>query len=202
MQKLEISIRSGMSVHIPIRIESDSIEYVDITAMEKSAPLRVTVPNHPIPDGWRACIQNAGGMSTLNAEWEGLRDLDLRRVVVIDANTVAFPGINASGFRTYSAGGQIAFYAPKNLSSYTAARMEVKTAVGGELLCALTITDGTLEIDAEQSAVWMHLSPTTLVDLGAGKYVFDIELTDGVDVLAVCSADSTITVLPEITTGV
>ncbi|MBK8113465.1 MAG: hypothetical protein IPK44_02465 [Candidatus Accumulibacter sp.] len=69
------------------------------------------------------------------------------------------------------------------------------------MLASLNTTDGTIEIDAPNSAVWLHVTPTTLVDLTAGDYVFDIELIDGTDVLALCSADSVLHLLPEVTTS-
>jgi len=57
-----------------------------------------------------------------------------------------------------------------------------------------------MEIDAYNNAVWIHLGESTLSGVPARDYVFDIELVriGGVD--AICSAESTITVLPEVTT--
>ena len=76
-----------------------------------------------------------------------------------------------------------------------------KTWVGGAVLASLSTVAGTIEIDAPNGAVWLHITPTTLVELAAGDYVFDIELLDGTDVLALCSAESVLHLLPEITTS-
>ena len=62
--------------------------------------------------------------------------------------------------------------------------MDIKRAVGGAVLASLSTTDGTIEIDAPNGAVWLHITPTTLVELAAGDYVFDIELLDGTAVLS------------------
>ena len=78
--------------------------------------------------------------------------------------------------------------------------MDVKKQVGGEVEANFNTTDGTLEIDAPASAVWLRLDSSDLSDLPAEDYVFDIELTrpDGID--AICSAESVFTVVPEVTT--
>ena len=201
MKTLTLSLRLGATADIPIRVESDELTFAPITAMTKSAPVHIASTGHGIPDGWRAAVLNAGGMTELNAAWNAIRDSDFRRLAVIDANTIAFPGVTSAGFRTYTSGGELAYYAPKDLSGYTAARMDIKRAVGGTVFASLNTTDGTIEIDAANGAVWLHITPTTLVELAAGDYVFDIELLDGAAVLALCSADSMLHLLPEVTTS-
>ncbi|MEF8708237.1 MAG: hypothetical protein V5B38_04870 [Candidatus Accumulibacter propinquus] len=201
MKALSLSLRLGATADIPIRVESDELTFAPITAMTKSAPVNISSTANGIPDGWRAAVLNAGGMTELNAAWNAIRDSDFRRLAVIDVNTIAFPGVTSAGFRTYTTGGELAYYTPKDLAGYTGARMDIKRAVGGTVLASLNTTDGTIEIDAPNSAVWLHVTPTTLVDLTAGDYVFDIELIDGTDVLALCSADSVLHLLPEVTTS-
>ena len=201
MKTLTLSLRIGATADIPIRVESDELTFAPIAAMTKAAPVHITSTGHGIPDGWRAAVLNAGGMTELNGTWNAIRDSDFRRLAVIAVNTIAFPGVTSAGFRTYTTCGELAYYAPKDLSGYTSARMDIKRAVGGTVLASLNTTDGTIEIDAPNSAVWLHVTPTTLVDLTAGDYVFDIELIDGTDVLALCSADSVLHLLPEVTTS-
>lgn len=201
MKALSLSLRIGATADIPIRVESDELTFAPIAAMTKSAPVHITSTGHGIPDGWRAAVLNAGGMTELNAAWNAIRDSDFRRLAVIDVNTIAFPGVTSAGFRTYTTGGELAYYAPKDLSGYTAARMDIKRAPGGTVLASLNTAGGTIEIDAANNAVWLHIVPETLADLAAGGYLFDIELIDGTDVLALCSAESVLHLLPEITTS-
>lgn len=201
MQKLTLTIRRGASADIPVRVESDSIAYAAITAMAKTAPLRVTAPTHGIPDDWRAGMQNAGGMTNLNTG-DILRDADLRRVTRVDANTLDFDGVNATAWRAYTSGGQVAYYAPLDLSVYTSARMDVRDAVDGALLAAYNTAAGTIEIDPTNGALWIRLTVAQTLLLAAGSHFFDLEIikSNG-NVDAVCSADSTLIVLPEITTS-
>lgn len=202
MQALDITIRRGATIAIPIRIESSTLNYTDISSMTRTSPLRVTATAHGIPDGWRVAIQNAGGMTQLNTPQDSVRDADLRRVTKVDANTLSFDGVNSSAWRAYTSGGQLAWYAPFDLSSYDSARMDVRDAVDGALLAAYNTADGTLEIDVENAVVWLNLSVSKTLLLAAGRHVFDIELIKGSgEVDALCSADSTLTVWPEITTS-
>ena len=63
-------------------------------------------------------------------------------------------------------------------------------------------TDSTSQLVAADNGMMnVNITPTTLVELAAGDYVFDIELLDGTDVLALCSADSVLHLLPEVTTS-
>lgn len=193
--RLTIITRLGSTDDIPIRVEGD-IEFALIASISKGAPCRiVTQAANPLLDGWRTQVVDAAGMI-------GLNDAPAMRVTVINDTTIDLAEVSTLGQRAHTAGtGALKFRAPKDLSGYTAARMDIKRAVGGAVLASLSTTDGTIEIDAPNGAVWLHITPTTLVELAAGDYVFDIELLDGTDVLALCSADSVLHLLPEITTS-
>lgn len=203
LPKIKLSVRKGASADIPLRLETGTMSFAAISAMEKSAPLRVTAPGHNIPDGWYVAIVDAKGMTELNAsDSNAIRDSEFHRVTWIDANTVDFDGISSAGFKAYTSGGYLAFYAPMSLASYTSARMDVKTRVGGDAILALNTTDGTLEIDDATSTVWIRLEDDALDAVAARDYVFDIELVSATAVDAICSAESVLTVLPEVTTSV
>jgi len=201
LNKLKLTtIRLGASVDIPIRVETNSLTFAPIASIAKSAPVRVvTTSPHGVPDGWRAAIVDAKGMTELNSD--KVSDSDLMKVTVVDATTLDLDGISSLSFRTHTANtGAVAFYAPKDLSAYTSANMDVKKQVGAEAVANFNTIDGTLEIDALASAVWVRLDSSDLSALSAEDYVFDIELTrpDGID--AICSAESVFTVVPEVTT--
>lgn len=199
MNKLKLpSMRLGASADIQIRIETDEIVFALIASISRSAPTRIATQSaHGLLDGWRVSVVDAKGMIGLN----GMTPVE---VSVVDASTVDLRGVSSLGFSAHTAGsGALKWYAPKDLSDYTGARMDLKRAVGGDAVLSLHTDDGTLEIDAAASSVWIRLSPTALSDAGvtARDYYFDIELIrpDGVD--AICAATSVATVLPEITTS-
>ena len=199
LQKLNMkSIRIGASADIQIRIETGEVEFALISSISRSAPARVvTQAAHGLLDGWRVSVVDAKGMTSIN-------DVRLNSVSVVDATTVDLDGVSSLGMSAHTAdSGALKWYAPKDLSGYTGARMDLKRAVGATAVLSLHTDDGTLEIDAASSSVWVRLPETALSDAGvsARDYYFDIELirADGVD--AICAATSTVTVLSEITTS-
>jgi len=199
LQKLNMqSIRIGASADIQIRIETGEVEFALISSISRSAPARVvTQAAHGLLDGWRASVIDAKGMVAIN-------DVRPTSVSVVDTTTVDLDGVSSLGMSAHTAdSGALKWYAPKDLSGYTGARMDIKRAVVATAVLSLHTDDGTLEIDSAASSVWIRLPATALSDAGvsARDYYFDIELirADGVD--AICAATSVATVLPEITTS-
>lgn len=199
LQKLNMqSIRIGASADIQIRIETGEVRFAPISSISRSAPARVvTQEEHGLLDGWRASVVDSKGMTSIN-------DVRPTSVSVVDTTTVDLDGVSSLGMSAHTAdSGALKWYAPKDLSGYTGARMDLKRAVGATAVLSLHTDDGTLEIDSAASSVWIRLPATALSDAGvsARDYYFDIELirADGVD--AICAATSVATVLPEITTS-
>ena len=192
------SIRLGASTDIQVRVETDEVRFAPISSISRSAPARVvTQAAHGLLDGWRVSVIDAKGMVAIN-------DVRPTSVSVVDTTTIDLDGVSTLGMSAHTAdSGALKWYAPKDLSGYTGARMDLKRAVGATAVLSLHTDDGTLEIDAASSSVWVRLPETALSDAGvsARDYYFDIELirADGVD--AICAATSTVTVLPEITTS-
>ena len=202
LSRLRLTVRRGASADIALRLETSAKKFAAITGMSKTAPLRVTAAGHGIPDMWYAAVIDARGMVEMNAaDSNKIRESEFHQVAVIDANTVDFTGLSAAGFKTYTGGGHLAYYAPMDLTGYTSARMDIKRRVGGDVELALNTADGTLEIDSSTHSVWIRLDDTHLTALPALEYVFDIELVSATAVDAICSADSVFEVLPEVTTS-
>ena len=140
-------------------------------------------------------------MPEINVPWNRLRDADLRRISRIDVDTFSLPEINSTSWRAYTSGGQVVYYQPLDLSEFASASMDVRSAVGESLLAHYSTAAGTLEIDTDHSAIWLRLSVTDTESMPAAALVFDIELTRSAGgVIALCTPDSTLTVLPEVTT--
>lgn len=201
LPKLKLSARLGASTDIPLRLQTGTLRFVDITAMSKSAPLRVTAPSHGMLDYWIAAIVDAKGMVEMNAEdSNNIRASEFNRTTLIDLDTVDFDGISSLSFNTYKSGGALVFHEPMDLSGYNSARMNLKTVIGGDVELDANTGNGLLEIDPLTSTLWIHLTDTDLVTLGARDYVFDIELISSSAIDAICSSDSIFSILPEVTT--
>ena len=200
LQKLTLTIRKGSAENIPIRLEQSAWSYATISAVSQTAPLRISALAHGIPDGWRVAIMNVKSVGDFAAQNNPPKDAELRPVTVIDADIVEFNAINGAAFRAYVSGGQLAYREPLDLTPYNGARMDVKDKTGGTTMVSFELGLG---ITLETLTPALLLEPTIEQSLGlaAKTYVFDIELlrtAGGVD--PICSAESTLTVLPEITT--
>lgn len=202
LPKLRISIRKGETVAIPLRIATSTLTYKAITAITRSAPVSITSPSHGATDGWEAAVMDVVGMREINAENNPPAENEFRPVTVVDANTVQFNGLSSASFRAYTSGGYLVYYEPLDLSGYSSARMSVKSSVDDEVeFLSFTTANSRLELDSGTQTLWVRMTDTDSAAITQDEGVFDIELVDGSgNVKAVCSADSEITFLPEVTT--
>lgn len=200
LQKLTLSVRLGATNVTPIRVESEKWKYVTIAAVAQTAPLRITAPDHGLPDNWRAAIMNVKSVGDFAAANNPPKDRELHTITVVDDDTIEINAINGAAFRAHTGGGQLAYREPLDLAPYNGVRMDVKAKVNGESLMHLAAGTG-LRLDNATRAVWFEPSIEQSMSLPAKSYVFDIELLrtgGGVD--PICSAESVLTVLPETTT--
>lgn len=201
LEKLSLTIRRGASEDIPIRVESDVLVYKTITGIAASAPISITAVAHGMKDGWRAAVMNSG-VPEIDIAWDDPLDDSLRRITLIDADTVEFNDVNGISFTAYVAGGQLVYREPLDLSQFVDARMNVKGSVSGPVLATYKHTTGELLIDLVTDSLRLTLDTTDTSALAAGKRYFDIEMVRAdSSVLPICSAKSVLTVLPEITTS-
>jgi len=201
LQKLELCIRKGSTVRIPVRVETDELVWKPITAISQTAPVTLTVMSHGCPDEWLAAVTGVKQPREINAPLP-LKDSGFRRVKAVDSDTVSFNRVDGSVLRPYTSGGHLVYYKPLDLDQYVEARMDVRTKVGGELLATFTTDDDSLELDNVNRVLWINSAAVLTAAKTYIKGVFDIELINGGgDVRAICSADSTITIQPEITTS-
>jgi hypothetical protein len=201
LETLKLTVRRGASEDIPIRVESDVLVYKPITDIAASAPISITAVAHGLKDGWRAAVMNSG-VPEIDIAWDDPLDDSLRRITLIDADTVEFNDVNGISFTAYVAGGQLVYREPLDLSQFVDARMNVKASVSGPVLATYKHTTGELLIDLVTDSLRLTLDTADTSALAAGKRFFDIELVrlDG-SVQPICSAKSVLTVLPEITTS-
>lgn len=129
----DLIITRGKTFTLVIRWGTEPIVYKTITAIQQSAPVRMTVVGHGLVDGWLVAVTNVKGMTEINAEANNVRDSDFHPVTVIDPDTIEINDINASGFKAYASGGIIQFNTPVDLSGYKA-RDTIKKKVGKNML--------------------------------------------------------------------
>lgn len=162
----EILITRGDTFTMEFRWATEVLTYKPITAISlASGPPRLTVTGHGIPDGWKVAVTRVGGMKQINAEDSPPGDDDYHEIRVIDANTIEFNNMDATGFSAYTSGGFLQFHTPQGLTGYTA-RMDVKDKINGTVLFSSQAANDPLDIIA------------LAVDVANFKTTMTIEATD------------------------
>ena len=102
--------------------------YPVITAMPQTAPARLTVENHGVPDGWPVrieCVKSPAELNTPADDWVYPQ--------VIDANTLELNDVNAHCWRAFSGTGLLIVPKPADITGWRC-RAQVRKSIGGELL--------------------------------------------------------------------
>ena len=196
----DIVIQQGRTFKLTLRWEIPPIIYKAITAMTQSAPLRITVPGHGVPDGWRVAVSGVKGMTELNVASDSPRDREYHQATVIDPNTVELNSVNASSFKQYIGGGYLQYNTPAPLDGF-AARMSIKDKVGGTELLLLTTENGRIVLDLAKRTITLIISSVDTTTIAWKSGVYDLELVSG-DTPAVVTALLTgkVSVTKEVTT--
>ncbi|MDP3848629.1 MAG: hypothetical protein Q8R10_19595 [Pseudomonas sp.] len=166
--RLDLRIVQGATLRKPLLLMQPSYVYRPIGAIQKTAPLRLTVPAHGMPAAWPCWIEGATGWSALNRDKQRER---FRIAAVVDADTLEFNDLN--GAVQNASGGHLVYQAPVDLTG-ASARLHIRDAVGA-LLLALTLGSG-LEI-AGPGRLLLTLSAAQTAAITWLKGVYDLELT-------------------------
>jgi hypothetical protein len=142
------------------------IIYKAITSVALTAPVRIGVPGHEMPNGWFGAITNVKGTTELNVTANSVRPEDYHQVTYVDADTLDINDINAAGFKPYVSGGYIQYNTPKSLVGVSA-RMSIKSKQGEKnmLICSVGGVAGSVKPTAagvDGGVTWV--APTSLAD--------------------------------------
>lgn len=194
----DLSIQQGKTFTLALRWETEPVIYKAITAIQQAAPVRMTVPGHGIPNGWRVAVTNVKGMTEINAEANKVKDRDYNPVTVIDSNTLEINAINAAGFKTYVSGGYVQCNTPIDLTGYTS-RMKIKDKVGGTVLASTEAGDSplnilTISINTSTKVITLSISATATAAITWKSGVYDLEMVSaGGVVTAILSGKVSVT---------
>jgi hypothetical protein len=180
-KRFDFTIYQGSTLQLPVRWESDTIEYRPITAISKSAPVVITAVGHGIPTGWWVTINSVKGMTQINAVNTPPRDADYKQVTVLTNDTVSLNQVNSLNYSAYTSGGAIQFNAPVDMTGYEARMMIRRKLKDTEIIETLTSTDVRLPaagitIDNTDKIILIKMSPTLTDDLTFSTAVYDLEM--------------------------
>ena len=182
----DLPIQQGKTFSLVIRWETEPVIRKPITAISLAfgAP-RMTIPGHGIPDGRRAAVTRAKGMTQINAKNIPPKAADYQPVTVIDTNTVEFNAVtpcddNGKEWPAYTEGGFLEWNTPVNLAGYTA-RMKIKDKVGGTVLASTEVGDSpnnvlAITIDVAAYTIALSIPATATDDFAWTKGVYDLEM--------------------------
>lgn len=179
MDKRDFSIIQGKTFEQIIRWETEPFIYKAISAIARTAPVRITAAGHGLTDGWRVAVASVRGMTELNTTNTPPQDDDFRRCTVVDADTIEFNEVNASEFAAYASGGYLQFYTPMSLAGCTA-RMTIKNKAGGAALLSLTTENGRIALnDVAKTITLLIEDEDTSAMTTNGVYDLELEDADG-----------------------
>lgn len=173
--KEDLTFEQGRTFKHTVRWETTPLIYKPITNALQTAPATLTVPNHGAKDGWRAAVVDMVGMTELNVTSMPPPDEEMRRLTVVDANTVQFNEVSAALFKAYKSGGFLAYYTPIDLSGYVG-RLTVRDRIGGAALLTLTDAGGGVSINASAGTITLNVTATATAAFTWTKGVYDLEL--------------------------
>jgi len=195
--RLNLTIRQGESFKRIIRWETSPFIYKAITAIQQSAPVRLTVVGHGLKTGWRAAVINVKGMRQINAQNDPPRDSEFMPVTFVDVDTVTFNKISSADYSAYTSGGYLQFYTPVDMASYTA-RMTIKDRVGGTILLAL-VSPTDVTIDNVEHTITVEITAVASAALTFTKGVYDLEMVSPTGVVTAIFSGNVV-VTKEVTT--
>lgn len=180
-QRLDICITQGKTFSWVLRWASEPYVYKPIEEVMNSAPLRLKVPNHGLPDGWMFAISAVGGMVEINASSNPPIAEDYYEASVVDPNHIEVNKLNGFLFSPYTAGGVIQYLTPVSLVGMSA-RMSIKDRIGGTTILHLTSDNGDITLDPVLHTIATRIAPTASELIQQKKGVYDLELFNNIDV--------------------
>jgi len=195
---VDINIVKGKTFEFMYRYADQELVYVPVSGMPSTAPVRLTIANHGIPDGWPIRVEGVRQPLELNSP-----DDSYYIASYVDQNTVELNTVRADEWRTYVPGGVAIFNRPFDMTGCSA-RMQIRASIDSPVLLTLssdplTIPDGDITVSISLAALSVRLSPAVTTTITWTRGVYDLELiTPGGDVYPI-TAISKVTIGAEVT---
>lgn len=196
--EIDITITRGKTFEFGYLYADDDLVYKPITAMPSTAPVRLTVVGHGVPEGWPVQVSCVKAPTELNNA-EG----DYYFAKVIDVDTLELNSVNAHCLKAFSGSGLVVYSKPVDLTGWSC-RAQVRDKVGGVVLFSwhsdpLQAPDGEIEVDIARGQFVLHIDAATAAALTWSRGVYDAEaIAPGGEVYPL-TAISSVSVSDEVT---
>jgi len=196
----DLVVQQGKTFSLTLRWEVPPIIYKPISAITKTAPIRITAVGHGLVNGWRCAVTDVVGMTDINPPMGVVRDASRHQATVVDADTIELNAVNAASFKPYISGGYVQYNTPVNLAGMTG-RMEIKDKVGGTVLLSLTTENGGIAIDNTKKTITLKISAAATALLAWRTGVYDLEMVSSdTDPVVTALMSGKVSVTQEVTT--
>lgn len=166
--RLDLRVIQGATLRKPLLLMQPHYVYLPITAIQQTAPLRLTVPAHGMPDGWPCWLEGTAGWAQLNRD--KLRE-PFRIGAVVDANTIEFNALN--GKKQSASGGDLVYQPPVDLGGCTG-ELRILFAQGVSL--TLSTGNGGLVIEGP-GRLLLVITAAQVAGLTSKTGTYDLTLT-------------------------
>lgn len=170
---VELVIPKGKTFEFALRYASGRMVSKEITALPSLVPVRLTVPDHGIPDGWPFKVDCVVRPYELNGSYVA---------TVVDPDTIEINDLVGQCWRhKWSGGGVIQYPAPADIDGWAARAMFRRHLKDEEPLLTFTTepgADGLFLVDAATSTFTLSLSAAVSEGLPITTGVWDAEAVD------------------------
>ena len=171
-----LTLTRGRDYSFSITCTTGRVIYRPVTAIEKSAPVRLTVPTHGLLPRWAVTPIGRAGSTPLLL-------VGPQFATIIDADTVELNGRHSLDWQDYVDGAQLAYNEPLSLASYTAT-LKVYQQVN-DPLPLFTLSEGEgLSVVYGSVSVAFEAAQTLLIQRPGGSYALSIADATGNYLLA------------------
>lgn len=170
---VELVIPKGKTFEFALRYASGRMVSKEIAALPSLVPVRLTVPDHGMPDGWPFTVSCVVRPYELNGSYVA---------TVVDDDTIEINDLVGQCWRhKWSGGGVIQYPAPADIDGWTARAMFRRTIRDEEPLLTFTTeagADGLFLVDPAESTFTLSLTAERAETLPVVSGVWDAEAVD------------------------
>lgn len=170
----DLNIIKGDDYLAAFQWEEPNFAYLPIESIAQSAPAKLKIADHGLPDNWRVAVQSAKGMRQINAASDPPKDKDFKRIKVVDTNYIELLNTNSLDYQKHTGGGVVVYRPPVDLTGFDAA-LKVYDKAGGTLLLTLTPANGGLVIDPVKHVIGVVMTAAATAALMWKKGVYDLD---------------------------
>lgn len=163
--EVSLTVARGCQSQLVLQPTLSERGYRPVSAVSLTAPVRLTVPDHGLPNGWTVKPIGTGNSPLLR--------LGEKLVTVIDGDTLEINDTHALDWPEYTGGVQLAYLKPLPLHGYTA-RFEVRASASSP--SPILVLESPDHIAVEDGAVRLTLGSAHTQEVTAEAMIYRLTL--------------------------